>query len=89
MKKKLTYFKSLLEGVFAARQARPSYRSEALNYLEKEDVVVLSNQEEEFIALESHRLLLRQRARKLRQKKMGLHERPEPGQVSYAVFSDR
>lgn len=54
-------------------------------YLSKQDTVLLSRAEEEFIDLETHRMLLLLRAKKLKQAKMGLPI-SVPGETAYAVY---
>lgn len=54
-------------------------------YLSKQDTVLLSRAEEEFIDLETHRMLLLLRAKKLKQAKMGLSV-SVPGETAYAVY---
>lgn len=54
-------------------------------YLSKQDTVLLSRAEEEFIDLETHRMLLLLRAKKLKQAKMGLPV-SVPGETAYAVY---
>lgn len=54
-------------------------------YLSKQDTVLLSRAEEEFIDVETHRMLLLLRAKKLKQAKLG-QPVSVPGETAYAVF---